>query len=561
MAGAVIDNKGSLDKVLDCINGKRSFLLEAGAGSGKTWCLIESLKYILEKQSETLLINNQQVVCITYTNVAKDEISERINQNPLVLVRTIHEFLWDVIRNYQKELKSVILVYNNENPKNCIEDLETLMKEASIEYTQYGRKFEDGRITHDDVLEFSSRLFRDYPKIRRIVSDKYPYILVDEYQDTEKRTVELLVDNLLDGEKQNIVIGFFGDSMQKIYNQGIGVIKSEKLENVTREDNFRCSVKVIDLLNKIRPSLVQKPSGNNLKGEVSFLYCSDASDVDNYTKAINYLTANGWTFDPKKTKVLMLTHRGIADKLHYLDILNLYQRRYSFGREMLYEKEEMFSDLFFNKIEKLVALYKEKRYGEFIELLGKEGFQLIRHEHKKGIKEQMDALDVLRTTGTTNEVFDYVFDKELLTKPQKIKDLEKEINGKEIDEDGLKKKTFFDDLMKISYREITALNEFIEDQTPFSTKHGVKGAEYENVLVVINDAAWNQYSFNDVFCNNQKKLDRYNRTRNLLYVCCSRAKDKLALLSLSNMDQAAMGTINNWFGKENVYDVNALMST
>lgn len=561
MAGAVIDNKGSLDKVLDCINGKRSFLLEAGAGSGKTWCLIESLKYILEKQSETLLINNQQVVCITYTNVAKDEISERINQNPLVLVRTIHEFLWDVIRNYQKELKSVILVYNNENPKNHIEDLETLTKEVNIEYTQYGRKFEDGRITHDDVLEFSSRLFRDYPKIRRIVSDKYPYILVDEYQDTEKRTVDLLVDNLLDSKKQNVVIGFFGDSMQKIYNQGIGVIKSEKLENVTREDNFRCSVKVIDLLNKIRPSLVQKPSGNNLKGEVSFLYCSDASDVDNYTKAINYLTANGWTFDPKKTKVLMLTHRGIADKLHYLDILNLYQRRYSFGREMLYEKEEMFSDLFFNKIEKLVALYKEKRYGKFIELLGKEGFQLIRHEHKKGIKEQMDALDVLRTTGTTNEVFDYVFDKELLTKPQKIKDLEKEINGKEIDEDGLKKKTFFDDLMKISYREITALNEFIEDQTPFSTKHGVKGAEYENVLVVINDAAWNQYSFNDVFCNNQKKLDRYNRTRNLLYVCCSRAKDKLALLSLSNMDQAAMGTINNWFGKENVYDVNALMST
>lgn len=561
MAGAVIDNKGSLDKVLDCINGKRSFLLEAGAGSGKTWCLIESLKYILEKQSETLLINNQQVVCITYTNVAKDEISERINQNPLVLVRTIHEFLWDVIRNYQKELKSVMLVYNNENPKNHIEDLETLTKEVNIEYTQYGRKFEDGRITHDDVLEFSSRLFRDYPKIRRIVSDKYPYILVDEYQDTEKRTVDLLVDNLLDSKKQNIVIGFFGDSMQKIYNQGIGVIKSEKLENVTREDNFRCSVKVIDLLNKIRPSLVQKPSGNNLKGEVSFLYCSDASDVDNYTKAINYLTANGWNFDPKKTKVLMLTHRGIADKLHYLDILNLYQRRYSFGREMLYEKEEMFSDLFFNKIEKLVAFYKEKRYGEFIELLGKEGFRLIHHEHKKGIKEQMDALDVLRTTGTTNEVFGYVFDKELLTKPQKIKDLEKEINGKEIDEDGLKKKTFFDDLMKISYREITALNEFIEDQTPFSTKHGVKGAEYENVLVVINDAAWNQYSFNDVFCNNQKKLDRYNRTRNLLYVCCSRAKDKLALLSLSNMDPAAMGTINNWFGKENVYDVNTLMPT
>lgn len=561
MAGAVIDNKKSLDKVLDCINGKRSFLLEAGAGSGKTWCLIESLKHVLEKQSETLLINNQQVVCITYTNVAKDEISERINQNPLVLVRTIHEFLWDVIRNYQKELKSVALVYNNENPKNHIEDLETLIKDVHIEYTQYGRKFEDGRITHDDVLEFSSRLFRDYPKIRRIVSDKYPYIFVDEYQDTEKRTVDLLVDNLLDSKKQNIVIGFFGDSMQKIYNQGIGVIKSERLEKVTREDNFRCSVKVIDLLNKIRPSLVQKPSGNNVEGEASFFYYSNTYDEGGYEKAINCLMAKGWNFDPKKTKILMLTHRGIADKLDYLNILNLYQRRYSFGREMLYEKEERFADLFFNKIEMLAALYREKRYGEFIELLGKEGFQLVRHEHKKEIKEQMDKLDALRTTGTIKEVFDYVFDKQLLTKPQRIKDFVKEISSKDIEEDGLKNKMFYDDLMNIGYREIVALNEFIEDQTPFSTKHGVKGAEYENVLVVINDAAWNQYSFNDVFGNKQKKLDRYNRTRNLLYVCCSRAKDKLALLSLSNMDQPAMGTINNWFGKENVYDVDALMPT
>jgi len=204
-----------------------------------------------------------------------------------------------------------------------------------------------------------------------------------------------------------------------------------------------------------------------------------------------------------------------------------------------------------------VSLYKEKRYGEFIELLGKEGFQLLRHENKKEIKDQMDVLDMMRNTGTVKEIFDYVFEKKLLTKPQRINDFEKEISDKDIDEDGLKKKKFFDDLMKINYREIVALYEFIEDLTPFSTKHGVKGAEYENVLVVIDDTSWNQYSFNDVFGNKQKNLDRYKRTLNLLYVCCSRAKDKLALLSLSEMDGAAMVTINNWFDNENVYDVNA----
>src|SRR5258705_10335487 len=94
----------SLLKVIECIEAGKSFVVEAGAGSGKTWTLIESLKQILETQSVALEKNNKKIACITYTNVAKDEITERIENNPLVLVLTIHEFLWFVMKNYQKEL-------------------------------------------------------------------------------------------------------------------------------------------------------------------------------------------------------------------------------------------------------------------------------------------------------------------------------------------------------------------------------------------------------------------------------------------------------------------------
>jgi DNA helicase-2/ATP-dependent DNA helicase PcrA len=558
MAGTIGGKSNSLDQVIDCIDDRRSFLLEAGAGSGKTWSLIETLKYLLEKQSAELLTNNQQIVCITYTNVAKDEISERINNNPLVLVRTIHEFLWDVIRNYQMELKSVLLDYNDEI-KNRIEDLKRTIESINIEYTQYGRRFEAGRITHDDVLEFSSRLFHRYSKLQKIVSNKYPYIFVDEYQDTEKRIVDLLVNDLLDSETKNIVIGFFGDSMQKIYNQGIGVITSEKLKLVTKEDNFRCSLKVIDLLNKIRPSLIQKPSGKNVEGQISFFYCTDTFDGDNYAKVLESLkSVNGWDFSPANSKILLLTHKGIANKLDYPNLLDLYLNHYAFGRERLFEKEDRFADLFLNKLETLVSLYKQQNYGQFIEMLGKEGFSLSLHKHKIEIKEQMDELDSIRTSGTIGQVLDYVFEKQLLTKPQRIKDFEREIGQQDLDDDGIKKKEFYDHLRGIGYKEVINLYKYIEDQTPFSTKHGVKGAEYDNVLMVIDDKSWNQYSFNDVFANKQKNIDRYNRTRNLLYVCCSRAKDKLALLSLTKTDEAAMRTIYDWFGKDNVYNVSNL---
>jgi len=112
--------------------------------------------------------------------------------------------------------------------------------------------------------------------------------------------------------------------------------------------------------------------------------------------------------------------------------------------------------------------------------------------------------------------------------------------------------------MPIKYQEFISINEYIEDYTPYSTKHGVKGAEFDNVLVVIDDSAWNMYKFNDVFANNVKNKERHSRTLNLLYVCCSRAKDKLVLLSLSEMDASAMSTINSWFGNENVKDINTL---
>jgi len=78
---------------------------------------------------------------------------------------------------------------------------------------------------------------------------------------------------------------------------------------------------------------------------------------------------HGWNFDSAKTKVLMLTHKGIANKLDYPNLLDTYNML-PFGRDRLYGRDEPFSELLIDKIEKLLLLYQEKRYGEFINLLG-----------------------------------------------------------------------------------------------------------------------------------------------------------------------------------------------
>lgn len=554
----------SLEQVQECIKSSKSFILEAGAGSGKTWTLIESLKLILDKYAIELEKANKQVACITYTNVAKDEIIERIENNPLVLVLTIHEFLWLVMRNFQKELKLEIIKYNDVDNKKHVEDLENKIKNTTIEYSQYGRKFEKGKITHEDVLEFSSILFKSYPKISNITANKFPYLFIDEYQDTEPRTIELLLDCLYAENKDKIVIGFFGDSMQKIYNQGIGKIPQKYIDDksltfITKNENYRCSIKVIDLLAKIRPDLIQSPSGKNLQGEISFIHCNNnlINSKSNYTSTLNFLTTlKGWNFKDD-TKILLLTHKSIANKLGYEDLLGVYDR-IDFGRDRLLNKEELFSNFILGKVENLVLLFNDKNYREFIKQLGIDGFRINYHEDKTKIQSMMTELIKLRNEKSVLEVLNYIFENKLLTKPIRLEEFENEIQKEELDESLITRKKFYDDLMKVNYSEFILINDYIENHTPYSTKHGVKGAEYNNVLVVIDDASWNQYKFNDVFSSNKSNQGRFDRTLNLLYVCCSRAKDKLTLLSLSQMDSNAMNTITKWFDAENVYDINTL---
>ena len=91
-----------IEKIQECLTDKQNFLLSGGAGSGKTHTLIETLNSIFKYSPAA------SVACITYTNVAADEIKERSPYSKLY-VSTIHDFLWDIIKGYQKNIKQTVL--------------------------------------------------------------------------------------------------------------------------------------------------------------------------------------------------------------------------------------------------------------------------------------------------------------------------------------------------------------------------------------------------------------------------------------------------------------------
>ena len=102
----------------------------------------------------------------------------------------------------------------------------------------------------------------------KIVCDKYDCIFIDEYQDADENIIDSLIYSTPDNR---LTIGLFGDSEQAIYENGIGsaqrFIDDVKIKLIEKEDNFRCSRQVINVVNKLRSDgLIQKVAFKEING-------------------------------------------------------------------------------------------------------------------------------------------------------------------------------------------------------------------------------------------------------------------------------------------------------
>ena len=597
----------AFDKIKQLIEEKKSFVLEAGAGSGKTYTLIQTINYLLENKGTDLKLKNQKIVCITYTNVAKNEIIERLENNPLVIVSTIHEFLWDCIKSYNKQLliefDALNTAFYEQKPEKY--QLGLIERITKVEYDdRVYSEFEEGKVGHDDLITLSRNMFKNYELLTNILSAKYPYILIDEYQDTAIETVESLIEYLFEKNKGKVILGFFGDSYQKIYDTGVGslstYIESNKIELVTKEENYRCSQSVVNLLNNVRTNIVQKiPENIEVnQGSIKFINCKNYPVLppkgkiteyekslipqknSNYDQLIMELESDGWNFGKDSDdKILIIANSRVAERGGFGDLYKIYSTRYGQGaNEALLKRENYFTSFFIGSIDKktskeretgiehLVAYYLNKEYNSVMRFLkknGKESFNLKTHKDKSVIADKIKELVHLRKTKNVKAVFDFSLNNKLVSLPLGIKKFQERIqsNTDGLDEE-IKKKiekdiNFYNNLMALPYSEFIELFKHSQNQSVFSTKHGTKGEEYRNVLVVIDDTSWKQkYNFQDFINGSEKTPDRELRTKNLFYVSCSRAKEKLVVLSLSNMEDTTMNKVKEWFGKENVVELN-----
>jgi DNA helicase-2/ATP-dependent DNA helicase PcrA len=561
----------ALDKVYACIGKHQSFRLEAGAGAGKTYSLIKALKYIIDAQSKDLLKRGQQVACISYTNVATDEITARTDNHPAVHSSTIHAFCWSLIKGFQPFLRK-----NLSDISGWPEKLNEVggIGQMRVDYELGHRRINSDAATvslgHNDVLSLTVFLMANQ-KFRNLFTSRYPILFIDEYQDTNKAFAESILEHFINTDKGPL-IGLFGDSWQKIYGDGCGLIEHDNLTFIGKEANFRSVKTIVDILNRMRPDLPQEVKDPYSTGSVAVYHSNawvgtrragsqwngdlPANDAHNYLESVRHLLEDeGWDFSPEKTKILMLTHNVLAAEQKYSGIARAF--RY---KESYIKKEDPHISFLVDTLEPICIAYQMSRYGDMFVVPGAGSLTINTFDDKREWASEMNKLLDLRESGTIGQVMDYLKGVKRPWIPDVVRQTESELISSSPEEIAVSQTlTQISKLRDVSYQELIALAQFINEHTPFSTKHGVKGAEFENVLVVLG-RGWNLYNWNRFLELSQSEipnneLNFYERNRNLFYVCCSRPKERLALLFTQKLSGKALLTLANWFGEENIHSV------
>lgn len=618
-------------QIMHHIRNGDNFLLSGGAGSGKTYTLVQVIKQIIDENPTEI------IACMTYTNAAVKEIEERVNHKNLN-VTTIHDFLWDNIKHFQKELKLSLIELINDTEQTKITTNKELpitndfFIDLDIQYKEYLR-ISEGIISHDEILILANYLFSKYPKINSILKDKFKYILIDEYQDTNEKVIEIFLEHFNKSDKKNVV-GFFGDAMQSIYDDSIGNLDDYKdgengIKEVIKIQNRRNPQSIIDLANKLRTDgLAQLPStdlnapnmnrdGSVKNGSIKFVF-SSISDME---KVRNYL---GWNFsNTEETKELNLTHNLIASKAGIRSLMDIYNNdgilkyksrikkhikdnnilddfsektfgevieilntvrptpamnRFIVANQELYNEAlnynwEIFSKIYVDKdqlldskkqnpneinkkgskrdslirhlykIQTNIFLYQEKRYNEFLRLTDYR-FNLRSIKQKRLLKTYIEDL-INVGNKTIEEIIEEADENGICLK----------------NDDGLvrfmnEKEYVFNRVKQIQFKEFQKLYDYLEGFTPFSTQHKTKGTEFDNVLVALDNGNWNKYNFEYLFLDNGS-ASVLERTQKLFYVCCTRAKENLAVYFVSPSNSVIDKAIE-WFGEGNVIDLDSL---
>lgn len=602
------DNRDSnADSVIQsCFDLKnpKSFFLFAGAGSGKTRSLVSALEYINDKMGRELKLNGRNVAVITYTNAARDEIKRRSRYNPLFEISTIHSFAWNLIcahtcdiREWLKHEISVkkaeaetklatsrktTKTYKETEKKlaKLTQRLEYLDSVKHFIYNPDGLNVENNSLDHSEVIKITAEFLSQKETLQKILVDKYPILLIDESQDTKKDLMNVFLQ-IQEKYATRFSVGLLGDIMQRIYLDGKDDLHKSiptTWETPTKIMNHRSRKRIVDLCNSIRKSVddIEQMSRRDKPGGFVRVFVSTRDNPYDTEQSIlrqmSQITGDPKWEQIKNVKALTLEHKMAASRLGFKNFYESLHNVPSYRQGLMDGSLSVIgvlthillplhqADLNNNPFEK-AKIVKENA------LIFKEKDFALTNELLQELQTSVDSLSSCWSVKDPSccELLRIVYEKNIFSLSKDIEQMLENLPT-EGDED-FQKISNLSAALNSPFSEVERYWEYINGQASFDTHQGVKGLQFERVMVIIDDSAARTTTFSydklfgiepksqtDINNESEGKETTLDRTRRLLYVTCSRAMDSLAIVYYTDDVDKVYSTLlnNNWFNKEEI---------
>ena len=538
------------------------FKVSAGPGAGKTYWLVNHIKSVLHNSDK--LFRTRKIACITYTNIAVETILKRLGtSSEQVDVSTIHSFLYKnivkpyatfiasdfgldvsqmdghddvIISNYSflqewKTKTGQLRITDDNKVVEAFSKLKWKLENGDLKvktdypihigkypikndsYLEYKKMmWGKGLVHHDDVLFFSFQIINKFPFVLNILNAKFPYIFIDEFQDSNPIQVKIFEKlGLLDSK-----IGVIGDVAQSIYKfQGADYTQFQtfSLPNINEfilSENRRSCNEIIDTLNNIRKDITQVKI-RNISISRPIIYIGDmtlalkAAKIKCNNETIYTLSRNNITSNAMKAEI---SGSGLDSKL----LENLKQ----------IDSNSKRINLIYSSI-KAIAYGKENKFKDAIKELEK----LFNYRTDK-IKGKKKALKYI--TLFLEKFADYenkpLIDLANFIRVNLVSDLSNFRAGTI--------KTFYDNH---TVKQLLLCVSIPEDMSLHKTIHKSKGDEFDNVLLVLKEESDINFLIEpNLLANEEHRIN---------YVAVSRAKNKLfiSVPTLSNATQTKLQTL------------------
>jgi DNA helicase-2/ATP-dependent DNA helicase PcrA len=619
------------DEIAACLSPDqpKSFFLYAGAGSGKTRSLKTALERFRGKYGSDFRRAGKKIAVITYTNAAADEIAQRAGSDPLFPISTIHSFCWAHIGTYHTDIQARLLASlpadladlrlkqekgragskaaldRERGIAAIVKRLEWLSMPRRFAYNPNGDNFGMDSLSHSEVLKITAHFIETKPSMQAVLINKYPFLLIDESQDTAQVIINALF--ALEAANQGkFALGLFGDTMQRIYFDGradLGRQIPAHWAHPAKRMNHRSPQRVIKLGNAIRAAVDgqrQMARDDSAIGVVRlFVARADSQDKQGIELRVRArmaeLTGDAkWTGDRRDVKTLTLEHHMAAARGGFLPMFTALDKdsRLSTGLR----KGELAGLRFFT--ERVAPLLTAAGAGD------KFGVMALLRQYSPLLKQawslnsetaddpllparmavealielkrenaQLRFLDVLKCIAA-HQLFEipdalrpFVEQDDATVAAGSNAEIEDEEPVESDAETSPSSLTAWRAFLETPFDQIIPFAEYVGEKGPFGTHQGVKGLEFDRVFVILDDNAARGFSFSyerllgakPPSADAQKKKEQggessIDGTRRLLYVTCTRTRRSLALIAYTEAPDALVESVlqKGWFFQDEV---------